>query len=107
MSNLIAAWLGRDQTQTGTARGGRLLKVAKKSAFHRLGEIREKLVRQFLGRAVDQALPELGELAANLRLDIIGQERAAILVGQRHRRAALGKAGHPALALARDLVAVR
>jgi len=25
MSNLIAAWLGRDQTQTGTARGGRFL----------------------------------------------------------------------------------
>src|SRR5580698_2168881 len=107
MSNLIAAWLGRDQTQTGTARGGRFLKVAKKSAFHRLGEIREKLIRQFLGRTVDQALPELGQLAADLRLDIVAQQRAAVLFGQRHRGAALGKTGDPALAFARDLVAVR
>src|ERR1700722_15835961 len=100
MSNLIAAWLGRDQTQTGTARGGRLLKEAKKSAFHRLGEIREKLIRQFLGRTVDQALPELGELAADLRLDIVLQKRTAILLRQCHGGAALGKAGDPTLAFA-------
>jgi hypothetical protein len=44
-----------------------------KSTLHGLGEIREKLVCQFLGRTIDQALPELGELAADLRLDIICQ----------------------------------
>ena len=39
--------------------------------FHRLGEIGEELVGQLLGRAIDQALAELGQLAADLRLDII------------------------------------
>src|SRR6267378_6345424 len=75
-------------------------------ALHRLGEIRKKLIGQFLGRTVDQPLPELGELAADLRLDIVSQERAAILVGQSHRRAALGEAGDTALAFARYLVAI-
>src|ERR1700751_2644050 len=71
-----------------------------------LYEIGEELVGQFLGRAVDQALAELGQLAADLRLDVIAEQRAAILVGEPHGGAALGKAGHAALAFARDLVAV-
>src|SRR3981189_762669 len=75
-------------------------------ALHRLGEIRKKLIGQFLGRTVDQPLPELGELAADLRLDIIGQQRTAILVGQSYRRATLGEPGDAALALARYLVAI-
>src|SRR6267143_3857062 len=62
-------------------------------ALHRLGEIRKKLIGQFLGRTVDQPLPELGELAADLRLDVIGQQRTAILVGQSYRRATLGEPG--------------
>src|SRR6202012_2534966 len=74
-------------------------------ALHRPGEIGKELVGQFLGRAVDQALAELGQLAADLRLDVVGQQRAAILVGERHRCAALGEAGNAALALTRDLVA--
>src|SRR6201996_2716876 len=36
--------------------------------LYRLCEIREELVRQFLGRTVDQALAELGQLAADLGL---------------------------------------
>ena len=76
-------------------------------SLNRLGEIGEKFVGEFLGRAVDQALAELGELAADLRLDIVGQQRAAILLGQRDRRAALGEAGDAALAFAGNLVAVR
>src|ERR1700749_1812065 len=71
-----------------------------------LCEIREKLVGQLLGRAVDQTLAELGQLAADLRLDVVAQKRAAVLVGERHGGAALGEAGYPALALAGDLVAV-
>src|SRR5262249_13279622 len=71
-----------------------------------LCEIGEELIGQFLGRAVDQALAELGQLAADLRLDVVAQKRAAVLVGERHGGAALGEAGHPALALAGDLVAV-
>src|SRR5581483_8929911 len=71
-----------------------------------LGEIREELIRQFLCRAVDQALAELGQLAANLGFHLIAEQRAAVLVRQLHRGAALGKARDPALALARNLVAV-
>src|SRR5580704_8657276 len=74
--------------------------------LYRLCEIGEELVGQFLGRAVDQAPAELGQLAADLRLDVVAQKRAAVLVGKRHDGAALGEAGDPALALARDLVAV-
>ena len=44
--------------------------LARGSALHRLGEIREKFIGQFLGRTVDQPLPELGQLAADLRLDM-------------------------------------
>src|SRR5258708_39657428 len=76
-------------------------------ALHRLGEIREKFVGQFLGRTVDQPLAELGELAADLRLDVVGQQSAAILFGQCHRRATLGEACNAALAFAGNLVAVR
>src|SRR6185437_15483550 len=82
-------------------------KLAKKLALYRLRKVREKLVGQLLGRAVDQPLPELGQLAADLGLDIIGQKRTAILFRQRHGSAPLGKTGHAALAFARDLVAVR
>src|SRR5438034_10830929 len=74
--------------------------------LHRFGEISEELVGQFLGRAIDQALAELGELAADLRLDIIAQQGTAILFGERHGGATLGKAGDAALAFARDLVAI-
>src|SRR6266436_6156631 len=82
------------------------IRLFRESTLDRLGEIGEELVGQFLGRAVDQALPELGQLAANLGLDVVAQQRAAILLGQPHRGAALGEAGDAALALARDLVAV-
>src|SRR5258705_1600563 len=75
-------------------------------ALHRLGEIGKKFVGQFLGRPVDQALAELRQLAADLRLDVVTEQRAAVLFGKRHRRAALGESGDAALAFARDLVAV-
>src|SRR5215471_14188388 len=48
----------------------------------------------------------LGELAADLGLDVIGEQRAAVLVGEFDGRAALGEAGDAALALARNLVAI-
>src|SRR5260370_39524995 len=82
------------------------IRLFRQSTLDRLGEIGEKLVGQFLGRAVDQPLTELGQLAADLCLDIVTQKRPAILLGQPHRRAALGDTGNPALALARDLVPV-
>ncbi len=47
-------------------------------ALHGFREIREEFIRQFLGRAVDQSLAKLRQLAADLRLDVIGQRGAAV-----------------------------
>src|ERR1700675_1315299 len=77
------------------------------SALNSFGEIGEEFIGQLLGRTVDQALSELGQLAADLRLDIVAQQRAAVLFRQSHGGAALGKTSDAALAFARDLVAVR
>src|SRR6476661_11228503 len=77
------------------------------SALYRLGEIGEKFVGQFLGRTVDQALPELRQLAADLRLDVVSQQGAVVLFGQRHGRTTLGETRDTALAFARYLVAIR
>src|SRR5262249_36851113 len=73
---------------------------------HRLRELGEEIVGRLLGRAVDQALSELGELAAALRLHLVGEERASVLVGERPLGAALGEACDAALAFPRDAVAV-
>src|SRR5690606_39162183 len=98
----VKSAIGRPCRRHGPARTPRA-----GSAFDRGGEILEKLVRQLLGCAIDQPLAELGELAADLRFPIVGHARAASLLGERDRRAALGKAGHTAVALPRNLVAVR
>src|SRR5262249_60942027 len=58
------------------------------------------------GGGVEGGLAELSELAADLRLDVVGEQRAAIPVGQRHLGIALGEAGDTPLALAGDAVAV-
>src|SRR4051794_286353 len=72
----------------------------------RLGEIGEEIVGDFFRRAIDQPLAELRQLAADLRFDVVAQQRAAILVGQRDRRAAFGKAGDAAVALPGNLIAI-
>src|SRR5262245_1814769 len=74
---------------------------------HRRGELDEEIIGGLLRRTVDEALPKLGELAADLRLDVIGEKRAAVLVGERHLGAAFGKAGHPALPFAGNAIATR
>ena len=45
---------------------------------------RQQFVGDLLGGAVDQPLAKLGELAADLGLDIIAQQGTAILFGERH-----------------------
>src|SRR5947209_10399255 len=45
-------------------------KVTCRLALHGLGEIGEKFIGQFFGRTINQPLPELGQLAADLRLDV-------------------------------------
>ena len=68
------------------------------------GEIGEKFVGHVLGDAVDEPRAELGDPAADVRLDVIAQQRAALGVGERHFGPALGEAGDAALAFARDRV---
>ena len=69
------------------------------------GEISEKLVGHVFGDAVDETRAELGDLAADIRLDVVVQQRSAGGVCERHFRPALGEAGDAALALALDGVA--
>src|SRR5262249_50378763 len=47
-----------------------------------------------------------GELAADLRLHVIGEKRAAILLGERDLGAAFGKAGNAPFAFAGNAIAV-
>ena len=46
------------------------------------GKIFEEIVGGLLCHAIDEALSELGELAADLRFDVVGQQSATILVGE-------------------------
>jgi hypothetical protein len=73
-------------------------KLSPSALRDRRGELDEEIVGSLLRRTVDQALAKLGELAADLRLHVVGEQRAAILVGQRHLGAALGKARDAPLA---------
>src|SRR5436190_6499633 len=73
---------------------------------HRRRELDEEVVGGLLRRAVDQALAELGELAADLRLHVIGEQRAAVFVAERYLGAAFGEASDAAFPFARDAIAV-
>src|SRR6185295_20156574 len=81
---------GNEQPRPGMARYD---KVTCRLPLYGLGEIGEKFIGQFLGRPVDQPLPELRQLAADLRLDVVFQQRAAVLLSQPDGGAALGKTG--------------
>src|SRR5690606_6972105 len=70
--------------------------------FDRGLEALEKLVGELLGKAVDDPAAELGELAADMRLDLVAEPRPLRLRRERHLRATLGEARRSALALARD-----
>src|SRR4051795_11048862 len=64
---------GNEQPQLGHGPirpAGLLAGLAAGLALPRLGEIGEEFVGQLLGRTIDQALSELGQLAADLGLDI-------------------------------------
>ena len=89
-------------------RGGRFQRSMRGgvSPHGRLGETGEEFVGHALGDAVDEPGPELGHLAADMRLDVISQEGGAALgVGERHLRPAFGEAGDAALAFAGNGVA--
>src|SRR5262245_15877868 len=73
---------------------------------NRCGEFHEEIVSGLFGRAVDQTLAELSELAADLRLDVIREKRAAILVAERYLGVTLGKTRDATLAFAHDPIAV-
>src|SRR6266487_5475643 len=74
---------------------------------YRRSEFDEEVVGGLLRRAVDQTLPELGELATDLRLHVVGEERAAVLVAERHLGAALREPSRATLPFAGNAIAVR
>src|SRR3954469_22439398 len=81
---LFAAWnkFNSEHRVRGTVKSGLPLDRSSRrspSRRHRGAEFDEEIVGGLLRGAVDQALTELGELAADLRLDVVSQERAAIL----------------------------
>src|SRR5262249_24857036 len=105
---------GLEQVNSGPAAPGwsrviaRLRRPRTSSRLrHSLRELGEEVVGGLLGRTVDQALAELGELAAYLRLDVGRQAPAAVLVGERSLGAAFGKARCPTLPFTGNAVAVR
>ena len=63
------------------------------------GELAEELVGQLARRAVDQARADLGDLAADLGIDIVVEDGRAAVVAQGDDGAALGETGarRPAL----------
>src|SRR5262249_3406957 len=73
---------------------------------HSLRGLGDEIVGGLLCGAVAQALSQLGELAADLRLHVVGQKRAAVLVGERYLGSAFGKARDAALPFAGNPVAV-
>src|SRR5271156_3426740 len=84
---------------------GRSISCARR--VDRLGEVLKEIVGDFLGGAVDQALAELREFTADLRLDVVAEQGTAILRRQLDRGAAFGEASHAAVALPRNLVTMR
>src|SRR3974390_3375222 len=74
---------------------------------YRSRELHEEIVRCFLRRAVDQSLSELRQLAADLRLHVIGKKGAAVLVRERDRGAAFCEPRDAPLPFAGNTVAVR
>src|SRR5262245_61976113 len=72
-----------------------------------LGKAGEKLSRQLLRHAIDQARADLGELPPDVGLGRIGEECAAVLRRQRDARLALGKTCSAALTLEVERVGAR
>src|SRR5690606_38433 len=78
------------------------------SAAHVGVEVSEELRRKLLGRRFNQAATELGNLATNIRLGSVGEDRRVrTILLEGHIRAALGKASDATLALAGDRVGIR
>src|ERR1700722_18276637 len=76
-------------------------------ATNQLRERREELTGEFLCGRIDQASAELRQLAADLRIDFVMQDRDIRAFGfQPHTGAALCEPGDAAGALARDPIGV-
>ena len=95
-----------DDRHAGRAGGWRPADGVVAAAARLGGEAGEELVGELLRRRIDQPRAELRELAADLRVDGVGQERVRAVLGEMHVGAALGEAGDAALAFAGDRVAL-
>ena len=63
---------------------------------HHGAEFLEEIAREFLGRRIDQTPAELGELAADLRIDRVSQDCGFTIRFECDFRAAFGKTGSAA-----------
>jgi hypothetical protein len=96
------------QSAQPTLRRSIRFRRAIRSPSDHLPERRKKLACEFFCRRVDQALAELRQFAADLRIDIIMQDRDLRAFGfETDGRAALGKPGHAAGTFAGNPIAVR
>lgn len=67
----------------------------------------EELIGQFTGCGIDQAAAQLGYLAADLRIYLIGKKRSLPIICKLHVGSALCKASYTPLAFPNDRVALR
>src|SRR6185295_7060100 len=74
---------------------------------HLLVEVAEEVAGDLLRRGVDQARADLRQLAADARLDVVGEPGRFPLRRKAHLRAALREPGGAALALEGDRVRIR
>src|SRR5437879_2638216 len=109
-----AAWR-RASVRTGAFLNSRLprgqktnaLRAASFSLLHGFGKANEKIISKLLRRAVDETLPELRELAADLRLYIIGETGTIALFAELDVDATFRESGDAPITFAGKLVAAR
>ena len=81
MNNSEPRWQARSRDSTGK----KLLQTAGTALRGRngCGKFLKEIIGNLLGGTIDQALAKLGKLATDLGLDVIRQQRAAVLFGER------------------------
>src|SRR5581483_6569444 len=81
--------------------------IARPSGIsNRRSEFLKELIGNFFGRAIDETLAKLSQLAADLRLHVVSEQCPAVLLGEGNRGTSLGKAGHAPITFTGYLVPV-
>src|SRR5215210_5069736 len=102
--SVVSETVGRSGSRAGGPSGCGALCM---QLAHLLVEVAKEIVGHFPRRGIDQARADLRELAADARLDVVGELGRFTLRRQAHLRAALGESRGTALAFECDRVRVR